>query len=445
MEFSGSDLSATALVAAIAIVSGWLLSRLRQPAACGYVLVGIVLGPSGFAIIDQTAEAARLAELAVVLVVFLVGMELNLRAFRAVLPTAMLCTLLQIASTVGLAVVMAQLIGQPLPTGVLFGCIVALSSTTVAVDLLNTLGLRRRRVGWIGAGLLIAQGLAMAPMLIIIDAVGNLGFDRISLLKLLLTTGALAAFVWALGRRRRRAHPVRTSLEGRDDMVPLAALGCCFAAAALSSVLGLTAALGAFLAGLAIGNATPRGVSMRTTRPIQSVAHVAFFLPLGLMVDLSFLWENLPVVLGWLALVIALKTVAHVGVLHFLGVSWQRAFPAGLVLAPGGEFSFALAIVGRESGLLTADAGRMAIAVIGLSLLASPLLQRRARRFLDVAIAGRTELGTTLADAYAADLRHLGCATSGLRRAFRTLAGALTGPRRRRSDSADLAPDVRPR
>lgn len=423
MEFSASDLSAIAFVAAVAMVSGLLLARLHLPAVVGYVLTGIILGSSGFAVVDGTSGAGLLAELGVILLVFLVGMSLSLRAFVAVLPTAVLCTLLQIGASAAIAVGFAQFLGQSLPTGVLFGCFVALSSTSVAVGLLDDLRLLRSRVGRISVGLLIAQGLSLVPMLVVIDAVGGLGFDRIALLKLLLATGAVTAFVWGLSRRRRLKLPVHNWLNGRDELVPLAALGLCFAAAALSSALGLTAAFGAFLTGLAIGNTADRVKSVRTTRSFQRVAQVAFFLPVALMLDLSFLWENLPAVLGWLALIIIMKTAVHISVLHFLGVPWQRAFPAGVILGQVGEFSFVLAAVGSESGLLTADGGKMAIAVIGLSALVSPLLQRTARRFNDAPATRHQGLRTTLAHAYASEFRRLECGATCLRRLVRPLAG----------------------
>lgn len=448
MEHTASDLSAIALVASIAVLGGLLLTRLRQPAIVGYILVGMVLGPGGFGLIEQTPELATLAELGVIMLLFLIGMELSLRAFVSVLPTAMLCTLMQIAASVGFAVGLAHVFDKPLPTGVLFGFIISLSSTAVAVKMLEDLGQLRSDVGRITVSVLIAQDLAVVPMLIVLDALGDRGFDRIVLLKLLVASGVLVAFIWGLSRRQRLVLPTHHWLKGRIDVIPLAALAFCFAAAAVSGALGLSTAFGAFLAGLLIGNSTDRAVMVRATRPIQSVLLVAFFLSIGLLFDLSFLWANLAAVLGWLALIIVVKTAINVAALHFMGEPWERAFPAGVVMGQIGEFSFVLAALGAQAGLLSPEGNKLAIAVIALSLLTSPLWQLSAQRFHDAAASGIQGLRATLAQAYAQEITLLGRAAFVLRRLAISLTRTLRRQERQRPDDgegADLAPDVRPR
>ena len=442
MEHSGGDLSAIALVASIAVLGGLLLIRLRQPAIVGYILVGIALGPGGFGLIQPTSALTTMAELGVIMLLFLIGMELSLRAFVAVLQTAVLCTLLQIAASVGVAVGLAHLFGKPLSAGVLFGCIISLSSTAVAVKMLEDLRQLRTDVGRITVGVLIAQDLAVVPMLIVLGALGDAdGFDRIVLLKLLLACGILIAFIWGLSRRHRFVLPTHHWLKGRTDIIPLAALAFCFAAAAISGALGLSTAFGAFLAGLLIGNSTDRAATVRATQPIQSVLLVAFFLSIGLMLDLTFLWNNLPTVLGWLALIVVVKTAINVAALHFLGEPWERAFPAGVIMGQIGEFSFVLAAVGVERGLLTEEGSKLAIAVIALSLLISPLWQLSVRRVHDAAASGISDLRGMLAQAYAQEITLAGRAAFLVRRGVGRVATAA-GTWRRKA-AADADPEAR--
>ncbi len=441
MEHSG-DLSAIALVASIAVLGGLLLTRLRQPAIVGYILVGIVLGPGGFGLIQPTSALTTMAELGVIMLLFLIGMELSLRAFVAVLQTAVLCALLQIAASVGFAVGLAQLIGKPISAGVLFGCIISLSSTAVAVKMLEDLRQLRTEIGRITVGVLIAQDLAVVPMLIVLGALGDAdGFDRIVLLKLMLATVILVSIIWGLSRRHRLVLPTHHWLKGRTDVIPLAALAFCFAAAALSGALGLSTAFGAFLAGLLIGNSTDRAATVRATQPIQSVLLVAFFLSIGLMLDLSFLWNNLLTVLGWLVLIVVVKTTINVAALHFLGEPWERAFPAGVIMGQIGEFSFVLAAVGVERGLLTDEGSKVAIAVIALSLLISPIWQLSVRRVHDAAANGISDLRGMLAQAYAQEITLVGRASYLARRGFGGAAAATW--KRRRSPAADAGADAK--
>jgi len=447
MEQTGSDLSALALVVAIAVFGGLVLGRLRQPVFVAYILVGIVLGPQGVGLIDDTPALTFVAELSIVLLVFLIGLELSLRAFVAVLPTAILCTLLQILASVGCAVGLAHLIGKPLHAGVLFGFLVSLSSTLVAVGMLTDLGQLRRRVGRITIGMLVAQNLAIVPMLIVLDALGDRGFDRIVLLKLLITAGVLATFVWALSRRRRSVLPARRWLNSRPEALPLAALALCFAAAAASGALGLSTALGAFLAGLLIGNSTDRAATVRATRSIRTVLLVAFFLSIGFLVDLRFAWENVGVIVGWLVLITVVKTAIHVGALHFLGEPWEDALPAAAIMGQIGEFSFVLAAVGAEAGLLTADGGRMVVAVITLSLLTSPFWQMSARRLRDASAQGARGVRPILGQAYATERAALRRGTQTMRDGADLFARAVRGGERRRpsdAEAADFGPEARP-
>ncbi|MFO1152896.1 MAG: cation:proton antiporter [Rhodospirillales bacterium] len=406
----GSDLTGIALVFSVAVISGLVLTRLRQPAIVGYILAGIALGGDGFGLIQKTEQINTLAELGVIMLVFLIGMELSLRTFVSVLRIAVPCTLLQIAASVGFAVGLAFLAGKSWQTGIVFGFIISLSSTAVAIKMLADLGELRTDVGRVTVGVLIAQDLAVVPMLIVINAlkIRGGGLDQVVLLKLVGAVLVIIAFIWFLSRRHRLVLPTHRWLKGQSDLIPLAAVAFCFSAAAASGAAGLSTAFGAFLAGLLIGNSTDRAVAVRATLPIQSILMVVFFLSVGLLLDLDYLEKFFLTVIGWLALIVVVKTIINIAVLHLLGEPWDRAFPAGVIMGQIGEFSFVLCTVGAASGLLTRDDKRLAIAVIALSLLVSPLWQLTVRRFHDAAAEGITGLRATLKKAYEQELGFAG-------------------------------------
>ena len=428
----GSDLTGIALVASIAVISGLVLTRLRQPAIVGYILAGIALGADGFGLIRQTDEITTLAELGVIMLLFLIGMELSLRAFVSVLRRAVPCTLLQIAASVAFAIGLAVLAGKSLQTGIVFGFIISLSSTAVAVKMLADLGELRSEIGRITVGVLIAQDLAVVPMVIVINAfTAGGGFDRVVLLKLLIALVVIVAFIWFLSRRHRLVLPTHRWLKGQTDLIPLAAVAFCFSAAAITGAAGLSTAFGAFLAGLLIGNSTDRAVSVRATRPIQSILMVVFFLSVGLLLDLDFLAQSFFTVMGWLVLIVVVKTAINIAALHFLGEPWERAFPAGVIMGQIGEFSFVLCTLGAAAGLLSGDDKRLAIAVIALSLLVSPLWQLTARRFHDAAASGITGLRATLKKAYEQELGFAGRTAFVLRNGTAGIVRTIRRPGRR--------------
>jgi CPA2 family monovalent cation:H+ antiporter-2 len=383
------DLTAIALVMSIALICGLALNQMRQPAVVGYILAGAALGPTGFRLIDNNEAVSILAELGVLMLLFLIGMELNLKSFRSVYQKAVMTVVLQI--TVSLAVLMTAclLLGVPTRMGVILGFLVALSSTAVAIKMVEDVGESNSDMGRLTVGILIVQDLAVVPMLLITTSLGEdaVPIHRI-VLQVLLATAALVGLTVFLSRKGSIRLPFTRALTRSTDIGTLAIMAVCFTAATLSGVFQLSPALGAFLAGLVIGNSTMRRLAIRTAVPVQSILLVIFFLSIGLLIDLTFIWNNLFTVFGLLLVVAIGKTVLNVGILQLLGEPWAKAFQVGLFLSHIGEFSFVLAAAALAAQTLDGDGYRLAITVIALSLMTSPLWYLTARRFHDMTVGG---------------------------------------------------------
>ncbi|MBM3512067.1 MAG: cation/H(+) antiporter, partial [Alphaproteobacteria bacterium] len=305
-------LTAIAIVVVGALAGGIFLSRIKQPAVIGYIFAGIILGPSGFALVEDRANVNLLAELGVLLLLFLIGIELSLRDFARVWRVAMLTMLLQIAVSLGVVFVLGQLLSWPIAAIVLVGFAVSLSSTAVAIKTLEEIGELKTDAGRIAVGVLIAQDLAVVPMLLIMNGMASGGFETATLIKVVLAIGFLALFIKFLSGRRRLSLPFAHLIGANHDLTPLSALGYCFAAAAISGLLGLSPAYGAFLAGLFIGNSTERAVMHSATLPVQSILLMVFFLSVGLLIDFAFIWDNFWTVMMFLLFVAILKTAMNV-------------------------------------------------------------------------------------------------------------------------------------
>jgi CPA2 family monovalent cation:H+ antiporter-2 len=418
-----ADLTGLAVVALIALAGGLLMARLRQPAVVGYIVAGVALGPSGLGLIGDRASVEILAELGVLMLLFLVGMELSLRGFRAIWKVAVAATVLQVVAAVALMLLLGYAFGWPRELSVVVGFIVALSSTAVVVKMLEQLNILRQPVGALIIGVLIAQDLAVVPMLLTLDMIGPTGITVLSVAKIVLSVGLLAAFIYYLSRRKRLSLPFSAVVGDSHDLQPLAALVFCFGAAALTGLLQLSPVLGAFLAGLVVGNSSARATMVRATRPIQGVLIAVFFLSIGLLIDLDFIARNIGIVILFLALVTVIKTILNIALLHLLGEPWPHAFIAGVMLAQIGEFSLVLSQQAQDRGVLGTANAQLVIAVVALSLLFSPLWLHTARRLLRVILLSVTSLQGTL-DAIRS--RRFAAALGVVR-----LAGARLGGRRR--------------
>lgn len=402
MEGHIDQLTPITLVTTVALLCGLTLARFRQPAIVGYILAGVMLGPTGFALISNSEPVQVLAELGVIMLLFLIGMELSLRGFKTVWRVALLTTLLQIVMATGFSWLIGVFMDWPIERVAVFGFALSLSSTAVVIKMLDETGDLRTQVGRITVGILIAQDLAVVPMLLAVSAFGagagvdggtaahTMGYSVLG--KLGFAVGLLAFLVWFLSRRERLRIPFIEMIESRPDITALTALGLCFTLATISGTIGLSTAYGAFIAGLVIGNSNARQPMHAATEPIQSVLLMVFFLSIGLLIDLEYILDNLGLVLVVLGMVTLVKTAINVFILHLLGEPWSRAFHAGVVLGQIGEFSFVLVAAGLAVGVIDAEDYKLIIAVIALSLMISPMWLITTRRLHKIAHKGITSL-----------------------------------------------------
>ena len=355
------------------------MARLNQPAIVGYILAGVLLGPSGLGLVGDRGQIQTLAELGVLMLLYIIGMELSVRSFRRMWRIAVFSTGLQITVSLVAMLILGHSLGGKSPA-IFFAFVLALSSTAVSIKMMEDVGALRQRVGRIGVGVLIAQDLAVAPMLIVLGGMTGEGFDFLVILELLLTVGLLVLLIRYLARDRKLNLPFAKLVLGRVDLRPVAALAWCFAAAAVAGLVGISAVFGAFLAGLVVGCSYQRHGIFEAAKPIENILLMTFFLSIGLLVDLRFLWDNIGLVLLLWAFVTIFKTALNTVIFRAMGESWQHAFLSSLFLAQIGEFGFILGGVAIDSSIIDSDLYRLVVAVTVLSLITSPVWTNSARR-----------------------------------------------------------------
>ncbi|MCB1385712.1 MAG: cation:proton antiporter [Nitratireductor sp.] len=442
-----TDLGNIAAVASIAVIMGLIFVRLRQPPIVGYIAAGILLGPTGLGIVDQSESITILAELGVLLLLFLIGMEISIRAFVLVLAPAVLIAAGQLLAGFAVVSLFGWWLAWDWPQIVLLAFIVALSSTAVAIKVLDDIGELRTETGRITIGVLVAQDIAIVPMLIIAESFGSSGNSQPLWYTVALITGAvgvLGALIWYLNKPGKITLPFSRYLTGKPDLITLAMLAFCFAVAAVSSLFGLSAVYGAFIAGLIVANSTLRSEAIQLTFPVQSILVFIFFLSIGLLIDLDYIIENWVTVLVFVLATVAAKTILNILLVRRSGFSWDVALPSGLAMAQIGEFSFILASVGLGNRALDLDAYRLALSVIAVTLMISPLWMLAIRRFHAETTEHISTMREALSLAYASELQQLqaaGVAVSTARFRSRVYyrAARMAASRRRQRRKAELA------
>lgn len=428
-------LTSIAIVVVMAVALGLVFERFRQPSILGYILAGVVLGPSGLSMIHDRDAVALLAELGVLMLLFLLGLELSLRSFKSVLGLSLLVTGGQILISGLFMWGIGYLFNL---SGGLVGvmtCALALSSTAVAIKMLENIHELRTDVGRVAVGILIAQDLAIVPMIVVLKSMGEGAWSTAIFYKLFLSVVLLGALIWFFSRRQKIKFPYSRLVTSSKELIPLAGLALCFGAATLSGLIGLSAAYGAFLAGLILGNTTERHIMIEATKPIQSVLLMVFFLSIGLLLDLSYIGQHIIKVAVLLIFITIGKTILNIGLIHFFRQPWPRSFLAGLVLSQLGEFTFLLSSVGAEAGLVDEEGQKLIISLAALSLALSPFWFTAARRMHDRAPKAADNLDILMEIVYGPQLTLLGKAKAFCRQGVVMLSKKL----RRKTDDSDLS------
>lgn len=270
--------------------------------------------------------------------------------------------------------------------------------------------------------------------------------------KIAVAVGGLGGLLYYLSRPGKIRLPFTDLVHDRHDVLALAMLAFCFVSATISGIAGLSAAYGAFIAGLIVSSSTLRAEAISVTEPIQSILVFVFFLSIGLLIDLDYVVEHWVMVTSFAVGAVLLKTVLNVLLVRYVGFDWSVALPTGLATAQIGEFSFILAAVGLSNRVLDTDTYRLALSVIAVTLIVSPVWMNVARRFHDVARAGIGDFRAAIAESYADEIseisrtaHYLALIWRYLRRVFR--AGRRTfvawtgrlGKRFRRAETATAA------
>jgi CPA2 family monovalent cation:H+ antiporter-2 len=377
-----AHLAAIVAIVPIALVGGLLATWLRLPPLIGYMVAGIVVGPSGFGLVTDRESVSGLADLGVLLLLYVLGMELSLFAFRNIWQKAAITTLIQVGGSVGFMFLVALIFDWSNEFAVLTGFMLALSSTAVAVKLLETTNELRTRTGQLVVGVLIAQDILVMPMLLIVGNLATTGVGIELAVKVVVALGLLGGVVAFLSRRQRINLPLARRLSPDSDLTPILGLTYCFIAAWTTHALGLSPAYGAFLAGLFIGNSAQRQMMLDTVIPIQSTLMMVFFLSVGMLIDLNSIRDSFLQIALLLGVVLIFKTAFNIGVFALLRQPTDRALIGGAVLAPLGEFSFVLAQTGVGLALLSDADYRLLVVVTALTLFLSPVPMLVVRRWM---------------------------------------------------------------
>ena len=356
-------------------LGGYVANRLRQPVLLGYLLSGLIIGPCGFKLLADVEQIKPFAEIGVAFLLFTLGVEFSLAELKRVKEIAIKGSLLQIGLTIAVTAFLATFMGWvTTPTqGIFLGAVLSLSSTAVVLKTLTERGETNTIHGQIMLAILIAQDLALGIMLAVLPALNNptnLGAALgTALFKVVVfATVALAAGKWIVPQMIRRVAETESS-----ELFLLVVIALCLGVAIITSKLGLSIEMGAFVAGLMISEIDYADQALAKILPLRDTFASMFFASIGMLIDPNILVQNFGIILGLVMVVMVGKALIILPVVMAFGYSFKTALMTSLGLNQIGEFSFVLALVGWQEGFISQDKYLLLLGTTAITLLLTPV------------------------------------------------------------------------
>lgn len=357
--------------------------KIRLSPIVALLLTGMLIGPSGLKLIDR-ASVELFAELGVVLLLFTVGLEVSLVRLRRNWRPFLLGGGGQVLLTIGAVVLVATAWNVPPRHAIFLGFLAALSSTAIVLKTYTDRHELQTSQGMVSASVLLFQDFCLAPMLFLVPVLAGTADTSLGAIALRVTMGLLLVGVGFVAARTLMPRVLGWIVGTRTrELFVLGALAICLAMALGTSRLGLSMALGAFLAGLIISESHYGHQVVAEILPLRDVFNSIFFVSIGMLLDFAAVAEHpVMVVLAGLALLLTKAAIAAV-VTASLGYASRVALVVGLSLAQVGEFSLVLATVGRDLGMLGGEFFQVFLGAAILTMLVTPLLIQAAPRLAD--------------------------------------------------------------
>lgn len=376
------------------VVIVFVLQRLKLPSIIGFLLTGVVIGPYGLSLIKAVEQVEILSEVGVILLLFVIGMELSIKQLVSIKKTVFIGGFLQVGLTVGVAALVYTLLGNSWNESVFVGFLFSLSSTAIVLKTLQD----RQEISAPHArnalAILIFQDIIVVPMMLVTPMIAGESSNVVTDILLLLVKSAFVVVLTYISARYvvpRLMHAVAKT--NSKELFLLVTITLCFAIAFLTAEIGLSLALGAFIAGLIISESEYSHQATSIILPFRELFTSFFFVSVGMLLDLGFFLSNIPIILLLVFIVLLLKSSVAAIAVAILKYPTKTAILTGLALFQVGEFAFILSKIGIRYNLLTPQTNQYFLSVSIVSMILTPFVIMFSETISDKVLGVKKRLG----------------------------------------------------
>jgi monovalent cation:H+ antiporter-2, CPA2 family len=368
-----------ALILVAALLGGLVARRLGLPLILGYIVAGVAVGPNtGGPTVSSVHDIELLAEIGVALLLFTIGLHFPLDELAPVRRVALFGTAAQMALTIAFGYGLGRLLGFGWQEAAWFGALLSLSSTAVVLKSLSEQGVMGTLSSRVIIGMLVAQDLAVVPLIIVLPELGSLGQGLSELGVAALRAAAFVAVMVVFGRRVLPWLMARVAAWNSRELFLISVVAIGLGVGYATYLFGLSFAFGAFVAGLVLSQSDYSHQALADVEPLRDVFAMLFFVSVGMLLDPAFLIQNAGTVALVVALVFAVKGLVFAGVVRAFGYGNIIPFAVGLGLFQVGEFSFVIARVGVEEGAISESSYSIVLSTAVITMSLTPFAMRLA-------------------------------------------------------------------
>ncbi|MCH7399063.1 cation:proton antiporter [Belliella sp. DSM 107340] len=355
-----------------------LFMRLKIPTIIGFLFTGAIAGPYGLSLVNASTAVEVLSEVGVILLLFVIGMEFSLKSLLSIKKAVFIGGSLQVGLTIGATTLLTYSFGFDWNVAVFFGFLFALSSTAIVLKLLQEYGQVNTIPGRTTLAILIFQDVVIVPLMLFTPMLAGESDNVLLSLLYLALKGALVILLTIISAKYIIPQLLfRVTKTRNEELFLLSIILTCFAVAYVTSLLGLSLGLGAFLAGLIISESDYSHHATGKILPFREIFLSFFFVSVGMLFDITFLYEHIFIILGLTALTFLIKFLVVAFSVRAIGQGFKEAFMVGFSIFQVGEFSLLLAKEGLKYNLLDPDTYQYFLAISILTMTITPFILKK--------------------------------------------------------------------
>jgi CPA2 family monovalent cation:H+ antiporter-2 len=364
------------------LILSWALKRFRQPYFSAYIIAGVLLGPFGLRFFNDANTIAQIGALGLIMQMFFIGAEIEVPALVKNFRTSFVGTVVQLLLSFAFIAIIGHQLEWSAARVVLFSFIISLSSSAIILEYLHKNKEINSRLGYLTTGILILQDFLIVPMIMTLNFLAK---GESNPWQLVIGMGVMVVFGILLRKlvlKRKILFPLLSRFHPDHELQVFLGLLLCFGFAWITSMLNLSAALGAMFAGILVSQNDSMKWLGNTLAPFRVFFLALFFVSIGLQLDLAFIKEHVGIITALVILIFGINSLINACVFRMLKESWKNSLYAGALLSQIGEFSLVLCTVAKSLKLVDEFSFQLTLVVISITMLLSAVWVNVIRKVL---------------------------------------------------------------